>query len=371
MPRNGAGVASAVPGSNTASSGTTILSALENSLVNDLISMLNTAWPVSLGGTGGTTAITAWDAIAIKGTTVPSASTLVLSTATGPYVDISGTTAVTAVTLSNNSWRLARATGIFTLTASASLLVNKSATVNYTTAVGDMLLFTAEGGVVSVSVIGAPGTTKGAAVASAGTVVLVPGAFQHITGNTTITDIDFSPANDGASAWVEFDGALTLTHNATTLTLPGGANIPTAAGDRMFVVQDSGDNAHVLFYQRYAGGPADNGTWTPTLTGVTNIGSSSANAGFWSRIGDVVTFSVVINVTPTASGPTASQIDLSLPIASNFATAVQAAGTGVEGLNSQVGRIASDATNDRLTMNFSAVSTAARNWSITGQYRVI
>lgn len=93
---------------------------------------------------------------------------------------------------------------------------------------------------------------KGADVASASTIALGTGRFFHITGTTPITDIDFTDAVNGRWAVLEFDGALTLTHNATTLTLPGGANITTAAGDRAFIVQDSGDNMHVLFYQAYA-----------------------------------------------------------------------------------------------------------------------
>mgnify|MGYP000042872219 FL=1 len=65
---------------------------------------------------------------------------------------------------------------------------------------------------------------KGSNVASAGTVSLGEGGFFHITGTTTITDIDFATAKDGRAAWVIFDGILTLTHNATTLILPGGAS---------------------------------------------------------------------------------------------------------------------------------------------------
>lgn len=98
---------------------------------------------------------------------------------------------------------------------------------------------------------------KGADVASAGTLVLGDdGNFFHITGTTTITDIDFTTAKDGRMAVLEFDGALTLTHNGTTLNLPGGKDIVTAAGDRATIVQDSGDNIHVVAYQRAAGVPS-------------------------------------------------------------------------------------------------------------------
>lgn len=51
----------------------------------------------------------------------------------------------------------------------------------------------------------------------------------RITGTTTITA--FGTAANGVTRDLRFAGALTLTHNATSLILPGGANITTAAGD--------------------------------------------------------------------------------------------------------------------------------------------
>lgn len=89
---------------------------------------------------------------------------------------------------------------------------------------------------------------KGSDVASAGTVSLGEGGYFHITGTTTITDIDFATAKDGRHAWLIFDGILTLTHNATTLKLPGNVNITTAAGDRALFVQDASDNVICLAY---------------------------------------------------------------------------------------------------------------------------
>lgn len=94
---------------------------------------------------------------------------------------------------------------------------------------------------------------KGADVASAGTLVLGDGSLFHITGTTTITDIDFTDSWDGRTARLIFDGILTLTHNATTLILPGGQNIITGPGDTCTVVVDSGDNVRVIAYERASG----------------------------------------------------------------------------------------------------------------------
>lgn len=78
-----------------------------------------------------------------------------------------------------------------------------------------------------------------------------------ITGTTTITSlgVDYQ-----GPRFVRFAGALTLTHNATTLILPGNANITTAAGDTMVVVPSGTPAAgwRVVSYQHaqpYGFGP--------------------------------------------------------------------------------------------------------------------
>lgn len=72
---------------------------------------------------------------------------------------------------------------------------------------------------------------KGTDIASAGTIDLgaATGEFVDVTGTTTITSLGTVSA--GIVRTVRFTGALTLTHNATSLILPTGANITTAAND--------------------------------------------------------------------------------------------------------------------------------------------
>lgn len=75
----------------------------------------------------------------------------------------------------------------------------------------------------------------------------------NITGTTTITSFG---TNYNGPRYVRFDGVLTLTHNATTLILPGGANITTAAGDSAIVVPNGtlANGWRVVGYQRADGG---------------------------------------------------------------------------------------------------------------------
>lgn len=208
------------------------------------------------------TALTAglWDAIAAKGNDIATATSINLSSPSGPIVSLTGTNTVTSVALAEGALRFCRSTSAFLLTASASLIVNGSSSVNYTTAPGDLLIFIGySAGVVSVWSLPSSDSSDsaGTAIASAATITL-PTAdnYFHVTGTSTITDIDFTPGKDGAAAVLVFDGVLTLTHNATSLILPGGTNIATAAGDTCMVVQDSGDNVRVVWYQRAGAVPA-------------------------------------------------------------------------------------------------------------------
>lgn len=102
-------------------------------------------------------------------------------------------------------------------------------------------------------------SVKGADVASAATTDLgaATGRFVHVTGTTTITA--FGTADAGVQREVTFDGVLTLTHNATSLILPGGTNITTAAGDTAMFVSEGSGNWRCINYQRAASAP--NGGW--------------------------------------------------------------------------------------------------------------
>jgi hypothetical protein len=72
-------------------------------------------------------------------------------------------------------------------------------------------------------------TEKGGDIASASpTVIDTDGDYFDVTGTTGFSA--FTVAADRQFT-LQFDGALTMTHHATNLDLPGEANITTAAGD--------------------------------------------------------------------------------------------------------------------------------------------
>jgi hypothetical protein len=100
--------------------------------------------------------------------------------------------------------------------------------------------------------------SKGADIASAATTDLgaVEGFAHDITGTVTITS--FGTVSAGIHKVVKFEGALTLTHNATSLILPGGANITTADGDVGWFESEGNGNWRCLAYTRAGVAPLVN-----------------------------------------------------------------------------------------------------------------
>lgn len=101
--------------------------------------------------------------------------------------------------------------------------------------------------------------TQGANVASASTVTMGEGGYFNITGTTTITALAFSTDKAGRVAVLKFAGALTLTHNATSLILPGGYSITTAANDVAAFVSEGSGNFRCLWYRKAAIAPYNGG----------------------------------------------------------------------------------------------------------------
>ena len=96
---------------------------------------------------------------------------------------------------------------------------------------------------------------RGASIASDGTVDLykATGDFVDITGTTTISS--FGEAEAGFEIEVRFTGILKLTYNASTMRLPGNADIITQANDTATFRSYGGGNWECVKYQRRAIAP--------------------------------------------------------------------------------------------------------------------
>jgi hypothetical protein len=98
--------------------------------------------------------------------------------------------------------------------------------------------------------------SKGADIVAASTtdVGAVAGWMHDITGTTTITSLGTVSA--GITKILKFEGVLTLTHNATSLILPGGANITTANGDIGIFISEGSGNWRCVNYTKIGTAPA-------------------------------------------------------------------------------------------------------------------
>lgn len=118
---------------------------------------------------------------------------------------------------------------------------------------------------------------RSSALASGATVNLstANGNFVHITGTTNISS--FGTANAGSRFILCFDGVLTLTYNATSLILPGTANITTVAGDCCLIISEGSSNWRVVAYFPISGGGGGGDITAVTAgTGLSGGGTSGA-----------------------------------------------------------------------------------------------
>ncbi len=116
---------------------------------------------------------------------------------------------------------------------------------------------------------------KGSTLTAAATVnlSLATGNFVHVSGTTTITSFGTLPA--GSRFIVCFDDAVIVTYNATTLIIPGAANITTTAGDCMMLISEGSGSWRVVGY--FPGTGLSVGTVT-SVTATTPLSSTGGNA---------------------------------------------------------------------------------------------
>lgn len=123
-------------------------------------------------------------------------------------------------------------------------------------------------------------------------------------------------------------------------------------------------------------GNINSGRYTPTLTGVTNIVSAGTAAScHYTRTGNIVTVAISIsNITTTSSGAS-TQLDASLPIASNLTGFSDAlGGGGVVRLTATISSapvvVEANAASDRFSFYWVSPVTTAVSLYITAQYEV-
>ena len=112
-------------------------------------------------------------------------------------------------------------------------------------------------------------------------------------------------------------------------------------------------------------------SYTPTLTNVANLDSSSF-AGFrYVRIGSIVIGGGRVNVNPTLTA-TATELGISPPIASNFAAVANCNGVAfASGIAGQGAAIEADVANDRMAMKWIAGDVTDQPMTVLFMYLIV
>lgn len=111
-------------------------------------------------------------------------------------------------------------------------------------------------------------------------------------------------------------------------------------------------------------------SYTPTLTNVTNLDSSAANTTYYIRVRDFVL--VFGNLAANATAAAATQLDISLPVASAIQSSIDLGGVGFCGAVAGFGAaIVGESVNDRASMTWIATDTNNRSIAFIFGYRII
>ncbi len=216
-----------------------------------------------------------------QGADIASSGTINLSTATGDYVNVTGTTTITAITLAQGLERTVKFAGILTLTNGASLILPSGA--NITTAAGDVAIFRGE----ASGVVRCVAYTKANGQAVASTAV---GSYQN--NGYALNRYNFglaTAATSGAAVTANRLYAVPYVVGATTTFTRIGINVTSAIAG----------NARLGIYNWADGVPStlvlDCGTVSTSSTGDKEITiSQSLTAG-------VYALAVVFDAAPSVA----------------------------------------------------------------------
>ncbi|MGA7675145.1 MAG: DUF2793 domain-containing protein [Rhizomicrobium sp.] len=209
-----------------------------------------------------------------------------------------------------------------------------------------------------------------ASIASAATCDLgaAGSLFVAVTGTTTVTGFGTS-AN--RLRFVRFAGALTLTHNATSLILLGGASRTTAAGDLGIFASDASGNWRERAYLRAAADPGDyatkSGTETfanktltaPKISTISNTGTLTLPTSTDTLVGRAT--------TDTLTNKTLTSPAITTPTITGVTDGSSAAAGKVgEYVVSTIASGSAVSLTTATTANVTSIALTAGDWDVTG-----
>lgn len=200
--------------------------------------------------------------------------------------------------------------------------------------------------------------------------------FVNASNATTYFGRLSSTGGNGSNGWVVQDrvggiqGSLDGNGNFLTKTVNIATAPTTSAGSYDILTRNSSTGA----VEKIANTGISSGTYTPTLTNGTNVASSVAFICHYIRVGNQVQVQGYFTTDPTL-GLTASTIQISLPIASNFGTATDAEGFGTYQAAAAINQVDpvlyADTANDRIECAFTPPLITSQQVNFSFTYTVI
>lgn len=292
-------------------------------------------------------------AITTAGTvTLTTDSNIFSVTGTGPVASITGWAQGVAIIVWGSALALTNGANLLLKGGSRNVAVGDVSFFMFSGAVATELIYMPAAGWASRFLPFAGGNMAGAineaavTMASASTMNIgaAAGNVITVTGSNNITAFDVAPA--GTRRKLIFSEALTLTHNAASLIVPGAQNLPVIAGDSIEVVSLGGGTWRIL------GNVANAGQFSASFAG---NGYQKLPGGFIIQWG--------IDITPTGSG----NIGFVFPVTFPNTCLRVVAGTGGANVTIQMG----EAYAGGVAMTAYAASTGAAATSINVAYIAI
>lgn len=197
-------------------------------------------------------------------------------------------------------------------------------------------------------VLAAPNGSSGVPTFRAIVAADIPTLNQNTTGSagSVANSVTFTNTG-GAAAGTTFNGSAARTIDYSTV---GAPKTDGTGASGTWGIDISGNAATAT--------NVTSGSYTPTLTNVGNVSSSTAFVTNYIRVGNVVSMSGRVTVV-TIMVPASFTVGISLPIASNFTVAQDAAGTAASASATHIGATVADATNDRINLIGNATTTTS------------
>jgi hypothetical protein len=229
-------------------------------------------------------------------------------------------------------------------------------------------------GLISNTTAGTIGTLKlaiakmDANTGTAGTVDNYYGFYHEAPGGSgtlTFTNQRYAFYNNDAGAASLFKGKFFLPSLGTTTTNKILGHV-TSSGELVPITVGTGLD---LTGNTLTSTSGSSSTYTPTVSGLSNIAGSTVTTTNYCRIGNVVIVSMPLDVSVTTANST-SVIKFSLPVSSNLGAVAECTGNFTTLGTEASGAISADAANDVAQLTFKSTTTSTVSGTVTFMYIV-